>query len=91
MTSMPPGVSRTLEMPPVCPRNVMRCKPPACSREGVRVKRQGDAAAWRPASSLPPSSLTSHSCAPRESLSMLDPALGTCETLLFVHKIACNT
>lgn len=63
MTSMPPGVSRTLEMPPVWPRSVMRCRPPACSREGVRVNRQGEpAAAWRPASSLPPSTRASHSC-----------------------------
>ena len=63
MTSMPPGVSRTLEMPPVCPRSIMRCRPPACSSEGVRVNRQGEAAAaWRPASSVPPSSLDNHSC-----------------------------
>ena len=63
MTSMPPGVSRTLEMPPVWPRSVMRCRPPACSSEGVRVNRQGEAAAaWRPASSEPPSSRASHSC-----------------------------
>ena len=69
MTSMPPGVNKTLEMPPVCPRSVMRCRPPACSSDGVRVKRHGDAAACRPASSLPPSSLTSHSCTRSRSAS----------------------
>ena len=45
MTSTPPGASSTFLTPPVWPRRAMRWRPPACSREGVRVFRQTASAA----------------------------------------------